>query len=361
MKELSSDGTNGYFNGIGRLGEERPAGWVCCLGDTLGSVRQLADPVGAVAMARSYEPFGETLDSAGTRTTNFQFTGQQVDATGLVFLRARYLEPAVGRFLSRDVWEGDPDQPMSYNAWLYVEDNPVNGTDPSGRRACEGPSDECEGPPRGYTAPRLQFERLQVEYGALANAEDGSIWIQWFGATQFAARWGADLGYTEYCRGYHCGIDLGAPYGTAVHAGVHAYVAWAPSDRILLYQPDWRDAMRRGEEWWSVLYQHTNGVNLVGNGSVVSPDTVVSGVGGGEGNYHIHIEVRYGEDYWKPRMMNPLLYYLPSDRAVLSSIARRQVSDLIAQFSVQFLCPDQGPLSLLRVTYGPGILQVPAP
>ena len=47
-------------------------------------------------MARSYEPFGETLTSAGTRTSNFQFTGQQVNGTGLVFLRARYYGPRLG-------------------------------------------------------------------------------------------------------------------------------------------------------------------------------------------------------------------------------------------------------------------------
>jgi RHS repeat-associated protein len=55
-----------------------------------------------------------------------------VDGTGLVFLRARYLEPSVSRFLSRNVWEGDPNQPMSYNAWLYAYATPVNWTDPSG-------------------------------------------------------------------------------------------------------------------------------------------------------------------------------------------------------------------------------------
>ena len=58
------------------------------LGDALGSVRQLAGPAGVVALARSYEPFGDPMSSVRTRTSNFQFAGQEVDGTGLVFLRA---------------------------------------------------------------------------------------------------------------------------------------------------------------------------------------------------------------------------------------------------------------------------------
>ena len=60
-------------------------------------------------------------------------TGQQVDGTGLVYLRARYYSGAFGRFLSRDVWEGNPNQPMTFNAWLYGSANPVANIDPSGR------------------------------------------------------------------------------------------------------------------------------------------------------------------------------------------------------------------------------------
>jgi len=132
LTEVLSDGTNAYLYGNGRIAEEQSAGWVYHLGDALGSVRQLANPSGTVVMDQGYEPFGDVLTYSGTRTSIFQFSGQQVDGTGLVFLRARYLQPAVGRFLSRDVWEGNPNQPMSYNAWLYVYANPTAWTDHSG-------------------------------------------------------------------------------------------------------------------------------------------------------------------------------------------------------------------------------------
>jgi hypothetical protein len=51
----------------------------------------------------------------------------------LVFLRARYLAPWQGRFLSRDTWPGDFTRPLSLNQWNYSLSNPVNYTDPSGK------------------------------------------------------------------------------------------------------------------------------------------------------------------------------------------------------------------------------------
>ncbi len=45
---------------------------------------------------------------------------------------------AQGRFTTRDVWEGDPNAPMSYNAWLYTYGNPANSVDPSGLQCVQG-------------------------------------------------------------------------------------------------------------------------------------------------------------------------------------------------------------------------------
>ena len=128
-----ADGTNAYLYGTSRIGEEQPAGWRYHVGDALGSVRQLLDSTGGVALAKSYAPFGSMLTSAGTGTSAFAFAGEQADAAGLVYLRARYLSVAQGRFLSRDTWAGDPNQPGSHNAWLYGYGNPIRNTDPSGK------------------------------------------------------------------------------------------------------------------------------------------------------------------------------------------------------------------------------------
>jgi hypothetical protein len=47
-------------------------------------------------------------------------------------LRARYYSGEMGRFLTKDNWQGDYFLPMSSNAWLYGYSNPVKYTDPTG-------------------------------------------------------------------------------------------------------------------------------------------------------------------------------------------------------------------------------------
>jgi RHS repeat-associated protein len=45
--------------------------------------------------------FGSVRSHTGA-SSEWTFTGEQNDPTGLVYLRARYYEPALGRFLNRD-------------------------------------------------------------------------------------------------------------------------------------------------------------------------------------------------------------------------------------------------------------------
>ena len=136
LTQVLADGENATLYGLARLGEEQADGWQMHLGDALGSVRQLADGNAAVTMASAYAPFGDVLSTSGDAETVFQYTGEQVDPTGLVYLRARHYAPASGRFLTMDAWEGDPQQPLSYNPWLYVLNNPLLLVDPSGRNPC---------------------------------------------------------------------------------------------------------------------------------------------------------------------------------------------------------------------------------
>jgi RHS repeat-associated protein len=132
LTQVLSDGISAYLYGVGRIAEKQPGGWQYHLGDALGSVRQLADASVNIVLTRSYEPFGDPLLKTGTGSSIYAFAGEQRDGTGLVYLRARYYGPAFGRFLTRDVWEGDPNEPMSFNAWAYVQENPVNLSDPRG-------------------------------------------------------------------------------------------------------------------------------------------------------------------------------------------------------------------------------------
>ncbi|MDX1994222.1 MAG: RHS repeat-associated core domain-containing protein [bacterium] len=82
----------------------------------------------------SYTPCGEMLQSYGTSAApRLGFTGEYTDPSGMVFLRARYMNPDLGIFLSKDPFEGWTQRVMSRNGYSYVEGNPVNYTDPSGQ------------------------------------------------------------------------------------------------------------------------------------------------------------------------------------------------------------------------------------
>ncbi|WP_379143213.1 polymorphic toxin-type HINT domain-containing protein, partial [Paenibacillus sp. sgz500992] len=54
--------------------------------------------------------------------------------TGLYYLRARYYDPSIGRFLNEDTVEGQIDNPLSQNLYTYVSNNPLIYTDPTGHR-----------------------------------------------------------------------------------------------------------------------------------------------------------------------------------------------------------------------------------
>jgi len=95
-------------------------------------VRQLTDAAGTVILGQNYAPYGAVISSFGSGTSNYGYAGEWTDTTGLQHLRARYMDPGTGRFISRDTWAGDYNNPMSLNKWMYVEGNPVNYTDPLG-------------------------------------------------------------------------------------------------------------------------------------------------------------------------------------------------------------------------------------
>ena len=61
------------------------------------------------------------------------FTGELTDpTTGLVDLRARELDPTLGRFLSADTMQPNAPGSQGYNLYAYVANNPTTWTDPSG-------------------------------------------------------------------------------------------------------------------------------------------------------------------------------------------------------------------------------------
>ena len=138
--ETSDEQTSRYLTG---LAQQQDNVWAYQHADGLGSIRHLSDASAEVTRLQSYDPFGTLNQQSGPGASGFGYTGEQEDAnTGLVFLRARFYDPGVGRFVSKDPWSGSMLRPQTQNGWAYVSNNPINQTDPSG--LCEGPTDwEC--------------------------------------------------------------------------------------------------------------------------------------------------------------------------------------------------------------------------
>jgi RHS repeat-associated protein len=126
--------------------------------DALGSTLALTDQTGSVQTTYTYDPFGNTTIS-GVSNNPFQYTGRENDGTGIYYYRARYHSPTSQRFLSEDPSLA-PYTPLSVgacrktnktiwllpskikllgvergqdlNSYIYVLDNPLRFTDPSG-------------------------------------------------------------------------------------------------------------------------------------------------------------------------------------------------------------------------------------
>ena len=97
------------------------------LTDHLGSTAALTDAGGNLVEQESYDSFG---DSGGSARTRYGYTGRERDPdTGMLYYRARFYDPQLGRFVGED--------PIGFNAgqmnfFAYVGNNPTNSVDPSG-------------------------------------------------------------------------------------------------------------------------------------------------------------------------------------------------------------------------------------
>jgi RHS repeat-associated protein len=139
LTQALSDGTNDYIYGVGRIAQVN-TGTEYFLGDALGSVRQLVNNTGEITYSRVYDPYGVITTTVGAAQTSYGYTGEYSgDSTQLLYLRARYYNTGMGRFISKDKWPGNTNQPISYNSWNYVQSNPINYADPSGydRASCD--------------------------------------------------------------------------------------------------------------------------------------------------------------------------------------------------------------------------------
>jgi len=135
LAEYDANGTctAEYLRANGLVSRKRTDGISFYLTDGGGSVRMLADEHETITDTYTYDAFGVLISSTGTTANEFRYRGEQCDtSTGNYYLRARYMDPSTGTFISSDSYSGSTGNPISLHKYLYANANPVSYSDPSG-------------------------------------------------------------------------------------------------------------------------------------------------------------------------------------------------------------------------------------
>ncbi|WP_270170225.1 RHS repeat-associated core domain-containing protein [Paenibacillus sp. SYP-B4298] len=125
-----------YVRGKGLAAQQSASGKAYYLHNGHGDVIELRDGTGNTALNRyTYDIWGKPVIEQETVPNSFRYAGELWDgATQLQYLRARWYDPSVGRFISKDTYEGDIKNPLTLNLYAYVHNNPLRYADPSGHK-----------------------------------------------------------------------------------------------------------------------------------------------------------------------------------------------------------------------------------
>ncbi|MCP4481452.1 MAG: hypothetical protein GY817_01300 [bacterium] len=150
VKTIENNVTTVY---IGTIYEEKPGENICYIyggnqrlalkssvdgvmyfhGDHLGSTNVITDENGNEVRKTTYQPYGATFETSGSKNNARQYTGQVYDGNvGLYYYNARYYDSELKRFITPDTIVPNPYDPQSLNRYSYCQNNPIIYADPSG-------------------------------------------------------------------------------------------------------------------------------------------------------------------------------------------------------------------------------------
>ena len=107
--------------------------WYYYLYNAHGDVIGLTDESGTVVNSYAYSPWGEIRTQTESVTNPIKYAGEYYDdELDMLYLRARYYDPQIGRFISLDAEKGSIQNPMDMNRYVYCRNNPIKYVDPTG-------------------------------------------------------------------------------------------------------------------------------------------------------------------------------------------------------------------------------------
>jgi len=261
------------YNGIERIASIIPGDdmYYAC-SDNVMSARALVDESGNKDQTRDFYPYGEIYYAYGDKT-KYQFSGKELDATGLYYFGARYYDPGIGRWLTCDP-AGQFHSPYS-----YCGGNPVIYVDPDGEWfLIDDAIAAGVGFVVGYVGYGLttgEWDGRALVYGAIGA---DAAWITWnTGGAALAAGAKAEVGLSG-------SMTLGQTVGLGVQSGTAGGVFTGATTYI--EQAAW------GNSGYSMSNLRSNW-----NFGGFAQSTVMGGISGGIGG-GISTGASWGMSYW---------------------------------------------------------------
>ena len=127
-----------YVYGNGLLTQQSEEEYFVFHYNNIGSTILLTDATGEAEETYSYGPYGELLSGDNTKTSYLYngMYGVATDDNGLYYMRARYYNVSIKRFINQDIVNGSITNSQSLNKFSYVQGNPIKLTDPFGLFPC---------------------------------------------------------------------------------------------------------------------------------------------------------------------------------------------------------------------------------
>ena len=140
IQKITNGVTIKYVYGLGLIGEEKCGDFKTYHFDYRGSTAAITDSCGNVTDTFEYDTYGNLTGRTGNSFVIFGYNGRDgvvTDKNGLIYMRARYYNPLMHRFINADVVPGEISDAVTLNRYAYANGNPVSNTDPFGLSAEE--------------------------------------------------------------------------------------------------------------------------------------------------------------------------------------------------------------------------------
>ncbi len=169
IARIDRGGGNVTDSAIDAMGDRLTVGSAWTLPNVRGDVAGLLNSSQtAVSDAYRYDPFGVTLNTAGSSLNPYRFQGRLLESTsGQYDFGARQYDPAIAAFTSLDTVMGQAQNPLSLNRYLYAHANPEVMIDLDGHRAID-PRDA--GYAQAVASARAAVAAARQAVGAAASA-----------------------------------------------------------------------------------------------------------------------------------------------------------------------------------------------